>query len=264
MFVLPNLFTLSSIFCSFLAILSCLEQPTNTSIEKVGLLVLFSFLFDAIDGRIARLTKTQSAFGVELDSLADVIAFGLVPALLAYRHSLHLLGPFGVFIGFVFVACGAIRLARFNVLSTTRSGTLKKPNKYFLGLPIPAAAVLAVSFIVVNGSINAQWHSDPHLIGGLMLLLSTLMVSTLRFRSLKSFKWSTRKFFIGALVLGIAGAVAINSNLFLPLFVVMSSYVIFGILEAAFDIVRRIKGKPSGLTESDTEENQTNDTKELA
>src|ERR1700682_6201214 len=110
MFVLPNLFTLSSIFCGFYAITLCAGDATPSQLYQAALAIFFAMFFDGFDGRVARLTKTQSDFGIELDSLADVISFGAAPALLVYKWALFPLGIIGVFLAFVFVACGALRL----------------------------------------------------------------------------------------------------------------------------------------------------------
>src|SRR5258708_25141661 len=115
MFVLPNLFTLSSIFCGFYAITLCAGEASPSQLYQAALAIFFAMFFDGFDGRVARLTKTQSDFGIELDSLADVISFGAAPALLVYKWALLPLGFVGVFLAFVFVACGALRLARFNL-----------------------------------------------------------------------------------------------------------------------------------------------------
>src|SRR5258706_13614567 len=117
LFVLPNLFTVSSIFCGFYALTLCCGDASPAALYQAALAIFFGIFFDGFDGRVARLTKTQSMFGQELDSLADVITFGAAPALLVYRWALSDLGIGGIFIGFLFAACGALRLARFNVLA---------------------------------------------------------------------------------------------------------------------------------------------------
>ena len=121
LFILPNLFTLSSVLCGFYAILICTPDATNEDFYRASLLLVFAMFFDTIDGRVARLTNTQSAIGLQLDSLADVVSFGVAPAVLVYRWSLEEIGFLGLFFAFVYIACGAIRLARFNVLATARA-----------------------------------------------------------------------------------------------------------------------------------------------
>src|SRR5688572_11971681 len=136
LFLLPNLITLSSVFCGFHAITLCGEGADEKDFVRAALLIVYAMFFDILDGRVARLTKTQSALGVQLDSLADVISFGVAPATLVYRWSLVALGSVGLFACFAFVAAGVLRLARFNVLSTLETGAPKKPGKYIVGLPI--------------------------------------------------------------------------------------------------------------------------------
>src|SRR5260370_20860490 len=113
MFVLPNLFTLTSIFCGFYAITLCAGEATAAQLYQAALAIFFAIFFDGFDGRVARLTRTQSQFGVELDSLADVISFGVAPAMLVYNSPLMPLGFIGLFISFAFAPCASLRLARF-------------------------------------------------------------------------------------------------------------------------------------------------------
>ncbi len=151
LFILPNLFTLSSVLCGFYAILTATQPEVDADdFYRASLLVIFAMFFDTIDGRVARLTKTQSAIGVQLDSLADVVSFGVTPAVLVYRWSLESFGTLGIAACFAYLACGTIRLARFNVITTGESGAPKKPGKYILGLPIPAAAGILISLVVAN------------------------------------------------------------------------------------------------------------------
>src|SRR5438128_3454293 len=144
MFVLPNLFTVSSIFCGVYSITLSAGEPTGDNFYRAAVAIFFGNFFDAFDGRVARLTRTQSDFGVELDSLADVITFGVAPAILVYKWALYELGFAGMAIAAVYAACGAIRLARFNVIAHAESGT----QRYFIGLPIPLAAGMLVSLVI--------------------------------------------------------------------------------------------------------------------
>src|SRR5512137_1942227 len=121
MFVLPNLFTVSSIFCGFYAMTLCTGEASPSQLYQAALAIFFAMFFDGFDGRVARLTKTQSQFGMELDSLADVISFGAAPGLLVYRWALQGMGLAGLVASFAFAACGALRLARFNVLALKSS-----------------------------------------------------------------------------------------------------------------------------------------------
>src|SRR3954470_4678412 len=140
LFLLPNIITLSSIFCGFDSIRLSATSTGNDDYYRASILLVYALFFDMLDGRVARLTKTQSAFGLQIDSLADVISFGVAPALLVYKWSLYQLGTPGLFISFTFAAKGAGRLARFNVLSMGEGGKPTKPSKYIIGLPVPGAA----------------------------------------------------------------------------------------------------------------------------
>src|SRR3954447_10310512 len=144
MFVLPNLFTVSSIFCGVYSITLSAGEPTGDNFYRAAVAIFFGSFFDAFDGRVARLTRTQSDFGVELDSLADVITFGVAPAILVYKWALAGMGIGGIVICSIFAACGAIRLARFNVIAHTESAT----QRYFVGLPIPLAAGMLVALVI--------------------------------------------------------------------------------------------------------------------
>src|SRR3954468_19324888 len=148
LFVLPNLFTVSSIFCGFYALTLCTGEATPAHLYQAALAIFFGIFFDGFDGRVARLTKTQSAFGVEMDSLADVISFGVAPGMLVYKWALAPLGFAGIFISFAFAACGAMRLARFNVRAR-RSGH-GGASRFFVGLPIPLAAGMIVSMVIAH------------------------------------------------------------------------------------------------------------------
>ena len=152
MFVLPNLFTVTSIFCGFYALTLCAGEATPFQLYQAALAIFFAMFFDAFDGRVARLTKTQSQFGVELDSLADVMSFGMVPSLLVYKWALAPLGFWGIFVSFAFCCCGALRLARFNVIAqrSSHGGS----SRFFVGLPIPLAAGMIVSMVIANYGVG--------------------------------------------------------------------------------------------------------------
>ncbi len=244
LFILPNLFTLSSIFCGFDAIVACTtaDGRGETSAEdfyRAALLIVFAMFFDIIDGRVARLTRTQSAFGVQIDSLADVVSFGVAPAILVYRWSLHSLGTTGLFVSFVYLACGAIRLARFNVLAMAPSGAPKKPGKHIVGLPIPGAAGLLVSIIVANFAVTGSLQSSAELILGVVLALSFFMVSTVPFRSFKDVKlgWASVVFVV--LTIASSAAVAVWSHPSFALVWLLVGYVTIAVIEAALDISRK-------------------------
>jgi CDP-diacylglycerol---serine O-phosphatidyltransferase len=191
LFVVPNLITLAAIFCGFNAIrIVSVDAPSHEDIHRAAVLLMFAMLFDSLDGRVARMTKTQSAFGLQLDSLADIISFGVAPAMLVYKWVLFRHPVAGLLIAFLFVACAAVRLARFNVLSTSDTGTPVKPGKYIIGLPTPPAAGVLVSLIVANTAVGGAIGAEPYtlVIFGVTIAASLLMVSNVRFRSFKELR----------------------------------------------------------------------------
>ncbi|MBH1989407.1 MAG: CDP-diacylglycerol--serine O-phosphatidyltransferase [Myxococcaceae bacterium] len=188
LFILPNAFTVSSIFCGMYAILHSLTGNSAESLYEAGIAVFFAGFFDTCDGRVARITKTQSEFGVQLDSLADVISFGVAPALLVYKWALWPLGPMGFLGAFFYAACGAIRLARFNVISAREKG---EAGEFFMGLPIPLAAAVLVASLVAHLKLFAGSPvKHPEWILYLILLMGILMISTVEYWTFKKSKFN--------------------------------------------------------------------------
>lgn len=198
LFILPNLLTAASLFCGVLAILKCMDaQVTDGDIYRASFLLFYAFIFDLFDGRVARMTRTQSSFGIEFDSLADLISFGVAPAVITYRWALEDSGFIGVTACFAYVLGGAVRLARFNVMARA-GGQPKKPGKYMLGLPIPMAAGFIVALVVAANAMGGwPWLTSHGLtVKGIgypmmvviMLALAVLMVSEVKFRSFKDLK----------------------------------------------------------------------------
>jgi CDP-diacylglycerol--serine O-phosphatidyltransferase len=238
MFVLPNLFTISSIFLGFYAMTLAAGDPTPERLHQAALAIFFAIFFDAFDGRVARMTKTQSDFGVQLDSLADVISFGAAPALLVFKWALEPLGFFGFFLSFAFAACGALRLARFNVLAQRGD---KGSARFFVGLPIPLAAgcvsSLAIAHYRAVGSIPDQ--STRLLVAVLVALLSFLMVSTVRYRTFKDVHLSTKSLTIFAFlcVAGLAIGIVTRASFVVPIY--MTAYIAMGLAESLLGARRR-------------------------
>ncbi|HUJ29102.1 MAG TPA: CDP-diacylglycerol--serine O-phosphatidyltransferase [Myxococcales bacterium] len=229
MFVLPNLFTVSSIFCGVYSITLSASEPTGDNFYRAAVAIFFGSFFDAFDGRVARLTRTQSEFGVELDSLADVISFGVAPAILVYKWALAGMGIAGIVISSIYAACGAIRLARFNVLAHAESGT----QRYFVGLPIPLAAGMLVALVIALNNLRAPVAEAVGLwpIATLVLMLSFLMVSTVRYRTFKEAGLNARTLLIFLLVIAVGMAVAIRGRPSLVLLVYFSFYILLGLAE---------------------------------
>ncbi len=243
LFILPNAFTLSSIFCGFYAIVLCGNNPTEDDFYRASLLIIFAMFFDMIDGRVARLTRTQSAFGIQIDSLADVISFGVAPALLVYAWSLSALGGLGIFAAFAYLACGAIRLARFNVLAADTSGRPKKPSKYILGLPIPGAAGILVSFISANHAVSGQLAVAHLPVAIAMFVLSFFMVSTIKFRSFKDLRLSWRTALLVMFAVGTGVVMAVKLHVAFALCWMLTSYVAIGLVETIIGLSRKLRRK---------------------
>jgi CDP-diacylglycerol--serine O-phosphatidyltransferase len=180
-YLLPSLFTIGNMFCGYACVAYAMRGDLETAAPFIGIAILL----DMLDGRIARLTGSTSAFGREFDSLADVVSFGMAPALLVFQWGLEPLGRLGWAAGFVFVSAGAIRLARFNIQATT-------DKRYFVGLPIPAAAAVpaATVYVYPNG-LHDYVSALPAL--ALMLIPAVLMVSTIRYRSFKTIDLQARR-----------------------------------------------------------------------
>jgi CDP-diacylglycerol--serine O-phosphatidyltransferase len=231
MFVLPNLFTVSSIFCGIYSIALCAGEQTGDNFYRAAVAIFFGTFFDAFDGRVARMTKTQSEFGVELDSLADVITFGVAPAILVYKWALSGMGNTGIFICAAYASCGAIRLARFNVLThAEHENSPSGVSRYFVGLPIPLAAGMIISLVI---ALRAPGAEGPLPIAGLMLGLSFLMVSTVRYRTFKDAGLSARTLIIFAAVLLVFVGFALTGRVHQVLLVYFSAYLVLGLAEEA-------------------------------
>jgi CDP-diacylglycerol--serine O-phosphatidyltransferase len=233
MFVLPNLFTVSSIFLGFYALTLCIGDATPEQLYRAAISIFFAMFFDAFDGRVARMTKTQSDFGVQLDSLADVMSFGAAPALLVYKWALYPLGTAGLVISFSFAACGALRLARFNVLAMRGD---KGSSRFFVGLPIPLAAGAIVSLVIAHyKEFAAATDASARLpIAVVVLLLSFLMVSTVKYRTFKDVHLSAKSFSAFAAVVFTGVGVAIATRPAFVLVIYMAAYIVLGLTESIF------------------------------
>jgi len=182
-YILPNLFTTGNLFCGFWAIISVFQER----FFYAAIAILLAAVFDVLDGKVARLSGATSKFGIQYDSLADLVSFGIAPALLAFSWALREYGKFGWLAAFLFVACGALRLARFNV--QTSSGEVK----YFKGLPIPAAAsMIALTILLYHRLIETGWVKDIVILV-MIYVLAFLMVSTIRYLSFKELNLAKRK-----------------------------------------------------------------------
>lgn len=241
LFLLPNMITLSSIFCGFDSIRISASAHGDDDFYKASLLLVYALFFDMLDGRVARLTKTQSAFGLQIDSLADVISFGVAPAMMVYSWSLHQKGTLGLVVSFVFAAAGAVRLARFNVLSMGENGEPTTPPKYIVGLPVPGAAGILISIIVANHAVAGKLAGPEYVWGmiGLTLFLAFLQVSTIRFRSFKDMKLNWRSVGLVFFAVGSSVIVSVKTGPAFVLVWLLSFYIVIGVVETLVTIPAR-------------------------
>ncbi|MCB1868705.1 MAG: CDP-diacylglycerol--serine O-phosphatidyltransferase [Gammaproteobacteria bacterium] len=241
-YLLPNLFTTAALFSGFYAVLAAM----NGQFEQASLAIFVAMVLDGMDGRVARLTNTQTAFGAEYDSLSDMVAFGLAPSLVIYVWSLNTLGKLGWLAAFVYTAGTALRLARFN----TQVGTSDK--RYFQGLPSPAAAA------VIAGSV---WVAVEHDIGGSDLsylaclltgLTGLLMVSNFRYSSFKEVDFRGKVPFFSIVVIMLGFAVVVVQPEFV-LFLLFLIYAFSGPVMTLVHLRRRRLERHSAP--ADVEEN---------
>jgi len=190
-YLLPNLFTSAGLFAGVYSILNSIEG----NFEQAAMAIFVAMVMDGLDGRIARMTNTQTAFGAEYDSLADLVSFCMAPAFLAHQWALSASGKWGWVVVFAFVACGALRLARFN----TQVGIADK--RYFQGLATPSSAAV-VAGLVWSGVELGIVEPSPFVIGLLLLGLGALNVSNFRYHSFKAVNWRERVPFL-SLIIGI-------------------------------------------------------------
>jgi len=182
-YILPNLLTTGNLLSGFWAIISVFQERFYFA----AVAILLAAVFDVFDGKVAKLSGTTSKFGMQYDSLADLVSFGMAPALLAFSWALRPYGKFGWLAAFLFVACGAIRLARFNVLASSGE------TKYFKGLPIPvAAAMIAFTILLYFQLIETGWVKDIVILV-MIYILAFLMVSNIRYFSFKELNLAKRK-----------------------------------------------------------------------
>jgi CDP-diacylglycerol--serine O-phosphatidyltransferase len=237
--VVPSLFTTLNIFCGFLSII----YTSQGQFSIAAWLIILAAVFDSLDGIMARITHSSSQFGVELDSLADVVSFGVAPSFIVYQVYLRTIEPWGIIIAALPVVLGAIRLARFNVQ------LVGFDKDYFNGLPIPMQAITVCAFILQFGGeiFRTDSLAGAELIA-LVVLLSLLMVSHVKYDTmpklsklqLKSHPWKFSIMVLAAIVIAISELFFDKNYLFLMLML----YVIFGLIRAAVQGIKKIFFKP--------------------
>ncbi|MFC1886124.1 CDP-diacylglycerol--serine O-phosphatidyltransferase [Thermodesulfobacteriota bacterium] len=217
-YVLPNLFTSFNLFCGFYAVIASIDGKYVAAAAAI----LIAVVFDMLDGKIARATRTTSKFGLEYDSLADLISFGLAPGVMMYLWALKPMGRIGWLAAFLFLACGALRLARFNTQANSTS------SDYFLGLPIPAGAGMNATTVLLYNKMGLEGAPHPILILMMIYILSFLMVSTIKYNSFKKPEWF-RKMNFNVLVAAILILMFIAAQPSVALFLMGIAYVVSGL-----------------------------------
>lgn len=269
-YLLPNLMTAGNLCCGFFAVLTIfkgMQAPdfgeAKGFYEQALLLIFGSCLFDLLDGRLARLGGKESSFGQEFDSLADVVSFGMAPALLVSKAVLfnlelpqqldHVESGVGWGIAFIYLLCGAMRLARFNCLAIAG----KSPASEFRGIPIPMAAgfIASLTFLIIHLHNNDRdlglWN---YVLAGAMLGLSALMISDVRYPSFKKVDWRTKASPL-ALLVGTVFAVALFRYYWILPAVLFSLYLVYGLIRPWLS-TRWRKGVEEGFIEHEPEDQQ--------
>ena len=218
-YLLPNLFTTAALFFGFYAIVSAMDNR----FEAAAIAIFIAMLLDGLDGRIARLTNTQSDFGAEYDSLSDMVSFGVAPALVMYEWSLLNMGKIGWLAAFIYTAGAALRLARFN----TQLATADK--NYFQGLPSPSAAAIVAGLVWVGENHFASDRTMAMVAVGITVWAGVLMVSNFRYYSFKGINWKGKVPFV-ALLLFVLMMVLVSINPPLMLFSGFLIYSVSGII----------------------------------
>jgi len=241
-YLLPSMFTMANMFCGY----ACIVHAMHGELATAALFIGFAFVLDMLDGRIARLTGTTSAFGLEFDSLADVISFGVAPAILSFKWGLEPLGEIGWAAGFLFVAAAAVRLARFNI----QSGSLDK--RYFVGMPSPAAAVVPAATVFAYPA-GFQGYAEAWPVLSMVIVPALLMVSTIRYRSFKTFDLQARRSYPVLFLVALGLAALASSPRFL-LLAMAYAYLASAFIGLAWNRLRRRPPQDEDRTQTTKDE----------
>ncbi|CAN5884877.1 CDP-diacylglycerol--serine O-phosphatidyltransferase [soil metagenome] len=238
-YLLPNAITTAALFCGFYAIVMAMTQR----FEHAAMAIFVAMVLDSLDGRVARMTNTQSEFGAQYDSLSDMISFGAAPALVAFEWSLKGMGKWGWLAAFVYCACAALRLARFN----TNIAVVDK--RYFQGLPSPAAAALVAGFILLMDDLHFKGAELSWSAWSITLFAGLTMVTNVPFYSFKDVNLRSSVPFIAPFLI-VLGYVAIVSD---PPRVLFGLFVLYGLSGYAVLLWRWRKGRPVSLMQTTLE-----------
>jgi CDP-diacylglycerol--serine O-phosphatidyltransferase len=243
-YLLPNAFTTAALFCGFYAIVMAM----NLNFDQAAIAIFAAMVLDAIDGRVARLTNTQSEFGAQYDSLSDMVSFGAAPALVVYEWSLRGLGKWGWLAAFVYCAGAALRLARFNTNITVID------KRYFQGLPSPAAAALVTGLIWLMNDLGYSGADLTWVAWTITLYAGLTMVTNVPFYSFKDVNFRKSVPFI-AVFLIVLIFVAVASD---PPTVLFGLFVLYGLSGYGVYFWRLFKGRPVSIIQTESESNDTN------
>jgi CDP-diacylglycerol--serine O-phosphatidyltransferase len=231
-YLLPNLFTAGNLACGFFALTWIFKYQQGGDFEPIRVairLILAAFAFDFFDGRVARIARRESQFGREFDSLADIVSFGVAPAFLVYRIVLYQFPASGWIVAAIFLVCGGIRLARFNVLSQMNP---PRGRSEFIGFPIPSAAALVVSvtlFMLWLVGQERELGRSRWILPGLMVLLSILMVSNVRYPTFKEVDWTMQRG-VAAFALLVVVALLLAAHFEVTLAGLFVAYLLYGLV----------------------------------
>jgi CDP-diacylglycerol--serine O-phosphatidyltransferase len=236
-----NLFTGASLFCGVYSVtVSAGAAPHETeAFYTAALMIVFAGIFDMLDGRVARMTGTQSEFGVQMDSLVDVVSFGVAPGVLLFKWGLVAYGAAGFVVAFLFTLCGVFRLARFNIRTLDDSPEPEGVKRYTEGLTITCAGGMVASLVLHHAKIRATEVDNHVSVLLLTLLLSYLMISTVRFRTFREFKLSPLSMVFLAGLSATVAVVLVVYDVTLLLVLMGGSYIGAGLVEEIFTFGRR-------------------------
>ena len=235
-YLLPNLFTIGALFAGFFAIISSFKG----NCDNAAIAIFIAMIMDSLDGRVARLTNTMTSFGAEFDSLSDMVAFAVAPALLAYSWNLSSLGKFGWIAAFIYTVSVALRLARFNTQAATTG------KKYFQGLPCPAGAAIVASLVWICFDYAFTNQTTIWLLACTMVVVAALMVSNIRYHSFKDIELKNNVRFVVILLMALTIAL-ISIDPEKVLFVVFAGYAISGPVATIWGLKQKKRSRIRGI-----------------
>lgn len=240
-YILPNLFTLTSLGAGLYSIHLSTAAQSLDEITLAAWVLLICMVCDGLDGRVARMTRSETELGIQLDSLADAIAFGVAPAFLIYHWGLETWGVAGMLVAFFYVACAVLRLARFNMLATRAIGIGSR--RYFTGLPTPLSAGMVISLVLAHVSFTGQATTGAYLsVAAVTLFLGGLMVSNVRYRTFKDINLRAQTLMT---VLALVASSVVLSVIYEPsitLVIVMVAYIVLGVGGGILSLSKNLLG----------------------